>query len=162
VGDAEVDDDRVTAREQDVSGLDVAMDDAVLVRVRERVGDVARDRDRVGNRQLLLARDALAQRLALHEGEHMIEQAARFARVEQREDVRMLERGLDAQLAEEPVGPYRCGELGMKDLERHAALVLDVASEVDGRGATASELSFQLVASGESRPYARIIVRDGR
>jgi hypothetical protein len=33
--DAEVGDERVTAREQDVGWLDVAMDDAVLVRVSE-------------------------------------------------------------------------------------------------------------------------------
>ena len=51
--DAEVGDERVAALEQDVLGLDVAMDDAVRVRVLERVGDLARDAHRVVDRELL-------------------------------------------------------------------------------------------------------------
>ena len=38
---------RVAGGEQDVLGLDVAVDDAVLVRVAQGVGDLARDADRL-------------------------------------------------------------------------------------------------------------------
>ena len=56
--DAEVRDERVPALQQNVLGLDVAMDHAVLVRVVERVGDLARDAQRVVDRKLPLARQA--------------------------------------------------------------------------------------------------------
>ena len=56
--DAEVGDQRVPALQQDVLGLDVAVDDAERVRVAERVGDFARDAHRVVDRQLPLARRA--------------------------------------------------------------------------------------------------------
>ena len=53
--DAEVGDDGVALLEQDVLGLDVAMDDAVRVGVAERVGDLAGDAERVVERELPLA-----------------------------------------------------------------------------------------------------------
>ena len=46
LGDAEVGDDRGAAGEEDVVRLDVAMDDAALVRVGERARDVAQDAHR--------------------------------------------------------------------------------------------------------------------
>ena len=48
--DAEVGDHRDAAGEQHVVRLDVAVDDAVLVRVRERARDVAQDAHRLGRR----------------------------------------------------------------------------------------------------------------
>ena len=48
--DAEVGDERVPALQQNVLGLDVAMDHAERVRVAERVGDLARDAHRVVDR----------------------------------------------------------------------------------------------------------------
>jgi hypothetical protein len=47
LGDAEVGDDRSTARQQHVVGFDVAVDDAVIVGVGECPGDVAQDMDRL-------------------------------------------------------------------------------------------------------------------
>ncbi len=49
--DAEVGDDRGAAGQQHVVRLDVAMDDAALVRVRERARDVAQDAQHVGDRE---------------------------------------------------------------------------------------------------------------
>ena len=63
--DAEVGDERVPVLQQDVLRLDVAMDDAVPVRVVERVGDLARDARRASSiGQLPLALEPRAQRLA--------------------------------------------------------------------------------------------------
>ena len=45
-----------SARDLDVGGLEVAMDDALLVRGFERVGDLPRDRQRVGERRSARAR----------------------------------------------------------------------------------------------------------
>ena len=50
--------------EQDVLGLDVAVDDTVRVRVAQRVGHLAADLERVVHGQLLLAGQPIAQRLS--------------------------------------------------------------------------------------------------
>ena len=71
--DPEVGDDRLPAGEQDVLGLDVAVHHAVLVGVAQRRGDVAGDAHGVVDRELPLARQAVAQRLALDVG-HDVEQ----------------------------------------------------------------------------------------
>ena len=86
--------------EQDVLGLDVAMDDAAAVGVVQRLGDLAREQQRLGNRKRP-SEQPLAERLALDEGHHRVEQARGLARVDQRKDVRVLELGGDADLAEE-------------------------------------------------------------
>ena len=103
-GDAEVGDEGAAVVQQDVLGLDVAVDDALAVGVVERAGDLARDADRVGDGQLLLAGEAVAERLALDEGHDVVEEPVGLAGVVQREDVRVLQvrRGLD--LAQEPLG----------------------------------------------------------
>ena len=62
---AEVGDDGVAAVDQDVGRLHVAVHHAVRVRVRQRVGHLADDRDDVGERQPSLALEPLLQRLAL-------------------------------------------------------------------------------------------------
>jgi len=60
-GDPEIGDDHAARRVyEDVVRLDVAVDDAAPVRVRERVGDLARDARRVSDRQAPL----LVQQLA--------------------------------------------------------------------------------------------------
>jgi len=49
--DAEIGDQRVVAAQQDVLRLDIAMNDAAVVRVIQRIGDLARDAQRLGERQ---------------------------------------------------------------------------------------------------------------
>ena len=46
------------------------MDDAFLVRRVERVGDLARDRERLGDRQIGPRCDAIGERLALDQLQH--------------------------------------------------------------------------------------------
>ena len=60
-GDAEVRHDGVGPLEQDVLGLDVAMDDAMLVRVAERVGHLTSDPQGIVERELLLAAQSVAE-----------------------------------------------------------------------------------------------------
>ena len=61
--------DPTLRRHGDVVGLQVAVDDALLVRLVQRLGDLRRDRDRLGdgNRSFL---NPLAQRHAAHELHH--------------------------------------------------------------------------------------------
>ena len=147
--DAEVGDERVVPAEEDVLGLDVAVDHPVAVRVLERVGRLAGDAERVLERELFLAREPVAEAFAFDEGHGEPELAGRLARVEHREDVRMLEPGGELDLAQEPLGAQRRGELGVQHLERDGAVVPQVVREVDRGHAAAAELALELVAVRE-------------
>src|SRR3954470_1491960 len=58
----------------------------------------------------------------------------------------MLEPGGEADLAEEPLGPERGGQLGAQHLEGDLPVVLTVESEVDGRHAALAQLALDAVA----------------
>ncbi len=98
--------------QQDVLGLDVPVDDAVAVGIVERARDLGGDPDRVVDRQLLLPDKPVAQRFAFDERHRIEEKAVGFARVEQRQDVRVLEVGGGSDLAQEPLGADHGGQLG--------------------------------------------------
>ena len=61
-------------------------------------------------------------------------------------------RAVDANLAQEPLGAQRGGQLGTQDLERHVAVVLPVVRQVDGRHASTADLAIDFVAARESDP----------
>ena len=148
--DAEVGDDRLPVAQQNVLGLDVAVDDAVAVRVVERQRCLARDAHRLANRQLSLARHPVAERLALHERHRVPELTARVARVVDGQDVRMLKLGSEFDLALESLGTERRGEIGEQDLEGDRPVALFVDGEIHCRHAAATELSIDAVPSGEA------------
>ena len=155
-GDAEIGHEGVGAGEEDVLGLEIAVDDALLVGVAERVGGLADDPDRVGNRKLSLAREPGPQGLALDERHREPEDPAPALRpsrsaVEHGEDVRVLQPRGEPDLALEPLGAERHGELGVQDLERDRTVVPKIVHEVDGRHAAAAELALDPVAPGQVR-----------
>ena len=145
-GDAEVGHERVSALEEDVLRLDVAMDDAALVGVLQRLGGLAGDAKRVVQRQLLLPVEPVPERLALDERHDVVEQAFGLSRVVQAEDVGVLEGGGDADFAEEAVAAERGGELGAEHLDGDRPLVLDVPGEEDGRHPALARLALHGVA----------------
>ena len=63
----------------------------------------------------------------------------------------MLQAGGELDLAQEPLGAERRGELGMEHLEGDRAVVLEVLGQVDRRHAAAAELALERVAIGERR-----------
>jgi hypothetical protein len=58
----------------------------------------------------------------------------------------------EPDLAQEALGPDRVRQLGVQHLEGDLALVLEVASEMDGGHAAAPELALDAVAIGQGRP----------
>ncbi len=99
-GDAEVRYQRVAPLQQDVLRLDVAVDDAQPMRVAQRIGHLARDAQGVVDGQLPLALEARAQRLAGHERHHVVQQSVGLTRIEQRQDMRVLQPCCRADLGE--------------------------------------------------------------
>ncbi len=110
LGEAEIEDLDLALRGQlHVGRLQVPVNDPLLVRGLERVGDLPRngeglvDRDRAG-------RDPFRQRLALHQLQDERSRAARFLEAVDVRDVRMVERRQDLRLALEarqPLGDRR-------------------------------------------------------
>ena len=149
LGDTEVDEQRMAVGDHDVVGLDVAVHDALPMRMREAVDHVAQEAHGVGRRERAVARDQAAKRIALHVRHHVVEQAVGLARVEQREDVRRLELGGDVDLAQEARAAERLRELGAEDLDGDDAVVAQVACEVHGGHAAVAELAFDRVALAE-------------
>ena len=93
---AEIGDHRLARLEQDVLRLEVAMDHVVPVRVVERVAP-PRPRCASLRRSAAASRDpVVAQRFAFDERHHVEQQPVRFARIEQRQQVGMLQVGGDA------------------------------------------------------------------
>src|SRR5690348_11441806 len=79
---AEVHDQRVASGEQHVVGLDVSVNDAVGVRVGQRVRDLGQDLHDIVDRQLAMMGKPVAQRFALYVRHDVIEEAAGLSRVE--------------------------------------------------------------------------------
>ena len=93
-------------RDLDVRRLQIAVDDALLVRGFERVGDLARDRERLLNRQRA-RRQTLGERRALDQLEHEAADAVGLLEAVDRADVRMIQRRQHPRLAleaREPLG----------------------------------------------------------
>ena len=61
----------------------------------------------------------------------------------------MMECRGDLDLAQEPVDAEHGGQVGLEDLERDLAVVLEVVGEVDGRHAPLAQLPLDAVAVGE-------------
>src|SRR4029079_13207771 len=91
----------------------------------------------------------LANRLALDVGHDVVEKPVRFARVEQRQNVRMLQRRRRLDLDDESLGAQHGREFGLQGLDRDLALVLEVVREIDGRHAARTQLALDPVPVGE-------------
>ena len=68
--------------EQHVLGLEIAMHDALAMRIVERRGDSGRDSYRFVDRELLLTLQSRAETLALDEGHDVEQQISGRARIE--------------------------------------------------------------------------------
>ncbi len=123
----------------------------------ERVADGARDAKRFLDRQLMLALQPRAQRLA-REARHRVPGkrgsigAGERPRIEQRKDVRVLEPRRQAQLTNEAVDGDRAGEIRMQRLDRDRPLVERVAGLPHRSHAAATELALDYVATAECDP----------
>ena len=123
-GNAEVGDDGVPVREQDVLRLDVPMDHALRVGTAQRLGHLAGDPHGLVHRQLPFPVQPTAQRFARDE-RHGVPQALgrpivgrRLGpAVEHRQDEWVLQPGGDLDLPEEPLGAEHVGQLGPEDLD---------------------------------------------
>jgi hypothetical protein len=153
--DAEVGNERVAAVEEDVLGLDVTMHHAVPVRVLERARHLTHDTHGVLHRQLRLRIEQLAQRLSVHCGHHVEQNSVNLARIEERDDVGMVEPRGELDLAQKAIGTHRVRHVFTEHLERDVAAVLHVVREIHRRHPALPELALDAIAAGERGSEAR-------
>ncbi len=153
-GDPEIGHQRLTLVEEDVLGLDVAVDHAVTVGVVERGGHLDADPDGSLDGQLLLPHEPVTQRLALEIGGDVEDRAVHRPRVEEGHDVRMLQVGGGGDLVQEPVGADGSGELGPHDLDGDVAIVPEIVGQIDRGHAARAELPLDPVATCQGRLQA--------
>ena len=147
--DPEVRDHGRTPRQHDVLRFDIPVHDGMAVGVGERPRYLVGHPQRVLERQLLLAREPVTQRLTFDVRHHVIEEACRRAGVVEGQDVRVLQAGGDLDFPEKPLGAEGRGELRVQYFDRHRPAVFSVFREEHRRHAAAPELALDRVAVGE-------------
>ena len=125
----------------DVRGLQIAMDDPLLVRRLERLGDLLRDRQRLVERNRA-PRDPLREILALDEFHDERLHAVGVLQAVDRRDVRMVQRGEDFGFALKPRQPVgvACQRRG-QDLERDLTFQLRVRGAIHLPHATFADVA---------------------
>jgi len=140
--DAEVQHQRAVAVDQDVVRLDVAVDDVVLVRIGERVGDLRRIPNGLLERQMPLAVQHRPQRVALDHRHRVVDHGRRRAAAQYGDNAGMVQRGQDVDLASKAIAVDRTGELGGQHLHDHAPLLGLVVGNEDVRHPAAAQLAL--------------------
>ena len=140
---AEVRQPRVIAVEQDVRGLDVAMDDAALMSGVQCRRHLLEQLDRDPRLEACRAPQALSQIAARDPAHAQVEVAVDLSRLVDRDHIRVLERGHQPPLAleardERPVG----GERGGDQLQRDRALEPEVRGLIDDAHPAAPRLGL--------------------
>ena len=115
----------------------------------ERVGHLARDAHRLGHGERPSRSIRSSQRLAVDVGHRRSKKSFALARVEQRQDVRMLEPCEDADLAGEAIRPECRRQLRAQHLHGNLAVVLQVIGEVDRGHPADPDLSLDRISRGE-------------
>jgi hypothetical protein len=128
------------------------------VRVVQRIRYLDRDPHRFVDAELGFPLELVAQRLALDVGHDVIEESVGGARIEQREDVGVLQLGGGLDLLDEPLGTEHGRELGSQDLEGDLTVVPHVQGEIDRGHPTRAHLALDQVvaAEGGGEPAARV------
>ncbi len=157
--DAEIGHHRLAIAEQDVLGLDVAVNYTVAVGIVEGEPYLAGDSLGVLDWELPLPRETLPQRFALDEwhrepeqGRAVLRTGVGLARVVHRDDMRVLEPRRELDLPEEALGAQGVGQLGVEDLERDRAVMAKIVGEVDGSHTPTPELALEAVLVGKGDP----------
>jgi hypothetical protein len=155
LGDAEVEDlEPALVRDEQILGLEIAVDDAFVVGGAQPLGKLQCPIDRLGGRQLLSAQP-LAERCPLEQLRNDIRFAFEHADVVDDEHVRVIERSGRARFLLEPAQLLIAVRSGQQDLDGNFAAQLQVARGEYPAHASVSDLAFDRVPIAHQRERAR-------
>jgi hypothetical protein len=162
-GDAEIEDTRLRPPDhEDVGRLDVAMDHALRMGERERIGDAADDQRRLRRRRAPAFLAQLAQVAALQQLHRDVGAVVADAGVEDGDDVRMAEAARGARLVDE-VRVERLAlvvlDLDVEGLDRDQARQEGIVRGEHGAEAAGAELVLQRVAADVADRRHRLVGR---
>ena len=135
-------------REEDVLRLDIPVNHPVPVGMLQGVADLPRQRDHLVREERAPVHPG-PKRFTVDERHDVVEKAGGLAGIDQPEDMGMLEPGRDGDFPKKPLGAQGRGQVGAKDLHRHLAAVLLVASQEDGGHATLADRTLEGVPTGQ-------------
>ena len=137
----------VVRADEDVRRLDVAVNEPARMGGVQRGRDLAGDRERAPHGQPALLGDQRLQVGPLDAGHRDPEEVVVLARVVDRDDVGVVERGREPRLAQEAVAEVGFAEPRREELQRGPAPQAYVLGPVDDAGAAATELLDDPVAA---------------
>ena len=158
LGEPEVEQLRAGLGQHDVGGLEIAVDDALPMRLVEGVGDLGRDLQRLVERERPLL-EAGGERLPVEMRHDEEVRAVGVADVVDAADMRMIERRDGARLALEPRAQVGiAGDVRREDLDGDAAIEPRVAGFVDFAHAASTQRADDFIrtetrASGERHGF---------
>ena len=141
--------DCCVTRQQNIFGLDVAVDDAFSVSVMQSPRDVAKNRDDLPNGKRSHLAHARAKRFSADERHRVVRDAVGNSCGQNRDDVRMLERSGDSDFPREPLTAYLGRYIRPQHFHDYLAPESLFAGEEYARHASAAELALYSVGVTE-------------
>jgi hypothetical protein len=125
---------------QDVVRLDVAMNDALAVRVSQCVHDIAQDAHDLIDRQLVMTSQSRPEGLPRDIRHRVVQQPSLGARRQKRYDVRVLESRRELDFALEPFGTQSRCKFGRENLDDDLSIKCQFMNQEDARHPSATQL----------------------
>ena len=144
-GNAEVGEDCSVNPEEQIAGLDVAVDDPLAVRSVERRQQVASQLSARVDGQASVLFQVVLEGFALQVFHHVEVEAVPLVDLVDRHDVGVPQGGQDLRFPHEPLCGCRGPQLLLQDLDRPQAVERNVADQEHGPHAATAELAQQLV-----------------
>ncbi len=119
----------MSVTQEDVRRLHVPVYDPPGVRVGEAIADLLRQAHGFGDGQARFVLQPVAERFAFYEWHHVIQRVPGFARIKERQDIRVLKPRNQTDFIEETSAAVGAAEIGIDRLDGDGAIMLQVVRQ---------------------------------